>query len=163
MINYIFFDVQIAHPAFDSEDWTAEKAAKRQAQKDQPKETSTVTNAWKRKKAKYMAQYDIDGSTVQPMVFSTYGEYASQTMAYLFNMVQTIAQGLGDVIVSNLWNDLRYRIASTLARAQARVLDYFSWRTRTPTGGRLLSTPRSRSLESPNASQEFCSEEDIDT
>lgn len=158
--SLIFFDVQVVHPKFRSEDWTPEQIAKRTADKSKGKIESAVAKAWQRKRAKYTAQYEMDESVIQPMVFDTYGGYAANTLAYLFRLVQKIAEGLEEEMVSKLWSDLRYRIASTLAKAQARVLNYFHWRTRTPIASYHLSTPTSRSLKSPCASQESCSEED---
>ena len=73
---------------------------------------------------------------MQPMTFDVYGRWAKLSQAYLFKLLKQVTAPLQDRdkhLCNKLWLDLRYRVATTIARRQARVLEYFHWRNRSPT------------------------------
>ena len=120
-INNIFFDVQVVHPVFDPHPLRPPVA---------------VESAWNRKRQKYLAAYDIPAASMQPMTFDVYGRWAKLSQAYLFKLLKQVTAPLQDRdkhLCTKLWLDLRYRVATTIARRQARVLEYFHWRNRSPT------------------------------
>jgi len=79
------------------------------------------------KKDKYTSNYSISASAIQPLVFEVYGGWATGTYEYLRVLVHSIAGG-DDKLFASLWQDLRDRVAVTLATGQAAVIDYFNFK-----------------------------------
>jgi hypothetical protein len=110
----IVTDVQVTHP--DRTDPACSQAP-----------LVAAEHNWRAKQHKYVTSYNIDVTTIQPLVFEVYGGWAQGTYEFLHIVVQAISGG-DDKIFASLWQDLRDRIAVTLATGQAAVINYFNFK-----------------------------------
>jgi hypothetical protein len=82
---------------------------------------------WREKQLKYVNNYDISTTAIQPLVFEVYGGWAQGTFEYLRTLIRSIAGG-DDKLFAVLWQDLRDRVAVSLATGQAAVIDFFNFK-----------------------------------
>ncbi len=88
---------------------------------------------YKQKKALYAASYPGVRAQVRPIVMDTFGGFAKESWEELSRLVRIAATSggeLDDKMYSALLQDLRWRLATTLARAQYAVVDHLNWRLR---------------------------------
>jgi hypothetical protein len=122
--DMVFFDVRVVHPVMSNP-------------AHGKKTVAAARLHWELKRKLYCDNTNLAPAAVQPMVFDTYGGMAPSTLAYLFKLVTRASRTNNQVdkdLRAKLWLDLRYRIATSLARTQARVIEYFNWRTRPSAG-----------------------------
>ena len=91
--DMILADVRVTHP--DRADITNSQKA-----------LSAVDRNWNSKRAKYLAQYNVIESAIQPIVFDVFGGYATKTHDFLSTTVQAIA-AWDERLFSSLWQKLR--------------------------------------------------------
>jgi hypothetical protein len=115
----IFYDVSLIHPDLKKKAHWVPKAA--------------TEERWMAKRHKYLSHHNISQEDIQPLVFDTYGGYSKGTLSHLFKIVGrtcTFGGKINERLRDQLWMDLRYRIATTIAREQAKVVGYFNHLTR---------------------------------
>jgi hypothetical protein len=115
----IFYDISLIHPDLKKKAHWAPKAASEER--------------WIAKRQKYLSHHNISPEDIQPLTFDFYGGYSKGTLAHLFKMVGracTFGGIINDRLRDQVWMDLRYRIATTIAREQAKVIGYFNHLTR---------------------------------
>jgi hypothetical protein len=93
-----------------------------------------VTAGYKQKKALYASSYPGVKAQVRPIVMDVFGSFATESWVELDRLVRIAAMRGGELdktVYSALLQDLRWRLATTLAKAQFMVVDHLNWRLRT--------------------------------
>jgi hypothetical protein len=89
---------------------------------------------YKQKRALYSASYPGVMHQIRPIVMDTFGGFAKDSWEELERLVRIAATTGGEVddkLFSPLLQDLRWRLATTLARGQHAVVDHLNFRLRT--------------------------------
>ena len=116
----LFYDMKITHPNMAVASHAVALGA--------------VTAGYKQKKALYASSYPGVKAQVRPIVMDIYGSFAPESWVELDRLVRIAATSGGELdktIYSALLQDLRWRLATTLAKAQFMVVDHLNWRLRT--------------------------------
>jgi hypothetical protein len=77
------------------------------------------------------------------MVFDLYGGWAPATTTCLFKLTKKAAgtERCDKESFQDLWEDLRFRVASTIAFRQYRLIENFNWRSQRTTANWVAAEP----------------------
>jgi hypothetical protein len=119
--SHLFYDMRVTHPnpAVPTHCKTPPGAAEAGS---------------KQKRALYSASYPGVKHQIRPIVLDTFGGFAKDSWEELERLVPIAATTGGEVddkLYSPLLQDLRWRLATTLARGQHAVVDHRNFRRRT--------------------------------